>query len=114
MADPIFAVIADHQRCRAEHEAAFDAAGEAELEDRTDGPFAAEAGAKRDATSEREMEALEQVLRTVPVTSAGMLAWLDHISGPAGFDGMLPREGDVAAIFGTMRAFVMANGGAHG
>ncbi|WP_156026364.1 hypothetical protein [Xanthobacter sp. 91] len=50
----------------------------------------------------------------MPLTSAGMLAWLDHISGPAGFDGIAPRDDDMAAIFGTMRAFVVATGGAHG
>ena len=96
MADPIFAVIADHQRCRAEHEAAFDAAGEVELAHRADGLHAAEAGALRDATSDREMEALEQVLCTVPVTSAGMLAWLDHIAGPAGFGS--GKRADTAAV----------------
>lgn len=113
MVDPIFAAIAEHQRRRAEHEAAFDAAGEAELSGFPDDPLAAEAGARRDAASEREVEALEQVLRAVPLTTAGMLAWLDQISGPAGFDGIAPRDADVAAIFGTVRAFVAANGGAH-
>lgn len=107
MADPIFAAIAEHQRRRPEHEAAFDAAGEAELSDCPDGPLAEEACALRDAASEREVEALEQVLRTVPVTTAGMLAWLDHIGGPAGFDGIAPRDDDMAAIFSTMRAFVV-------
>ncbi|WP_155982312.1 hypothetical protein [Xanthobacter sp. 126] len=47
MADPIFAAIAEHQRRRAEHEAAFDTAGEAELSNCPDGPLAAEAGATR-------------------------------------------------------------------
>lgn len=111
MADPIFAAIAEHQQRRAEHEAAFDVAGEAEMADRADGPLAAQAGALRDAASEREVEALEQVLHTVPLTAAGMLAWLDHISGPAGFDGIAPRDADVAAIFGTMRAFVVGSEG---
>lgn len=111
MADPIFAAIAEHERRRAEHEAAFDAAGEAELADCPDCPLAAKAGALRDAASEREVEALEQVLHSVPLTSAGMLAWLDHIGGPAGFDGIAPRDADVAAIFGTMRAFVVRSEG---
>lgn len=111
MADPIFAAIAEHQRRRAEHEAAFDAAGEAELADCPDGPLAEEAGARRDAASEREVEALHQVLHTVPLTTAGMLAWLDHISGPSGFDGITPRDDDMAAIFGTMRAFVVRSEG---
>ena len=55
MADPIFAAIAEHERRRAEHEAAFDAAGEAELSDFPNGPLAAEAGTRRDAASERAL-----------------------------------------------------------
>lgn len=50
------------------------------------------------------------MLHTVPLTTAGMLAWLDHISGPAGFDGIAPRDADLAAIFGTMRDFIVRSG----
>lgn len=110
--DPVFAAIAEHEHLRSLHASAFDAAAEAERAHGPDSPQTMAAERLRDALSDREMEGLEQVMRTVPTTSAGMLAWLDHLAGPAGFEGMVPREEDMEAIFGTMRAFVAKTGGA--
>lgn len=53
----------------------------------------------------QEGDALRRFLATVPTTSTGLLAYLDHLGSPMGFGEDGPSDGEVPAIFKTIRAF---------
>lgn len=81
--DPIFHLIANHQQL-------YDASGAA-------------ANYGSEAACAAETAALDVLLRTVPDTLGGFLAYVDHVRGPRGVSGM--GDDRLAVVFDTIAAF---------
>ncbi|MBB3770993.1 hypothetical protein FHS55_001588 [Angulomicrobium tetraedrale] len=103
--DPVFAAIERHKLANRHH---GDACDTTDTMVETFGPVspeAEEAHALQDEACTADLAALRVVLETVPATASGMVAYLDHIASPLGFEHSMADGEDFAALLATVRQF---------
>lgn len=87
-ADPIFGLIAEHHRLWDSFNAGLDAEQER-------------------IASDAEAACLNKILATVPQSTAGMLAWIEHMETDLGFGASHVDEDKFVLMLATLKSFVM-------
>lgn len=103
--DPVFAAIERHKPLHAAHRAAADLSDEMATRYGFESPEEAGAYASQCTACDAEVEALREVVETVPTTMAGLAAYVEHIGGDLGFHRIGAHGEDFVALIATLRTF---------
>ncbi|QFR34715.1 hypothetical protein [Ancylobacter sp. TS-1] len=103
--DPVFAAIEAHHRLWQAHDDACTRHGEVERQHGAGSTAATRAREKAARACDEDIVARDAVIATAPASRAGMLAYLDFIASPQGFQADAMGGEHIAAILRCVRAF---------